>query len=43
MVGDAGEGFAAERPPFSRASGVAAGAWEVDVASRHAPPELQVP
>jgi len=43
VVGDAGEGFAAELPPFSRASGVAAGAWEVNVPSRHTPPELQVP
>lgn len=41
VLGDAGDGFAAERPPFSAGSGVVAGVWQVDVLSRHTPPELQ--
>ena len=41
MVGEVGDDFAADRPPFSAGSGVVAGLWHVDVPSRHLPPELQ--
>lgn len=41
VLGEAGDGFAADRPPFSAGSGVSAGLWHVDVPSRHLPPELQ--
>jgi hypothetical protein len=42
VLGEAGDAFAAGRPPFSTSSGVLAGLWHVDVPSRHPPPELQV-
>ena len=41
MLGEAGDDFAADRPPFSADSGIIASLWHVDVPSRHLPPELQ--
>lgn len=42
VLGEAGDDFSRARPPFNAHSGVAAGTWQVDVPSRHMPPELQV-
>ena len=41
VLGEAGDDFAADRPPFSAGSGVYAGLWHADVPSRHLPPEIQ--